>query len=229
MSAAPSELTRLADAASQRCDGDAVAVVRGFDRTSRERAIALRVKLTRRGVPTVDISPMTTALRRRRDDTRTVFDDRHIGLVLDSGSTGGQAQRLAAELGVPVLRPRTKAAPARHSALGVFADGTLIGVGLDELTAVPLDDRECQLALAHGDDPECVTTGIVRLSLDHPQVGRAQHLTVTTTHSVTCTGPVRLAAHWGPWTLHADGAPLRPLARPVEVRCLIDRIEQLTA
>jgi hypothetical protein len=32
-----------------------------------------------------------------------------------------------------------------------------------------------------------------------------------------------------PRTLHADGTPLRPLDGPTEIRCLVDRIEQLTA
>ncbi len=71
--------------------------------------------------------------------------------------------------------------------------------------------------------------GVVRLVLEHPQVGRADRITVTTSHSLACPGPVRLAPKRGLWTLHVDGVSLRPLDAPVEVRCLVDRIEQLTA
>jgi hypothetical protein len=228
MSGHPSELTRLADAASQRCCGSAVAVIRGFDGLSRRRAATLRVKLTRRGVRTIDITPMTTTLRRRRAASGTTWEDRHIGLVVDASATGEEAQRLAAELGVPVLRSKTNAEPA-HSALGVFADDALVAVALHGLAAVPLDEQQCQLALARNDDPECLTTGTVRFELAHPQVGRAEHITVTSTHRVTSTQPIMIAPHWGPWILHIDGAPLRPLVGPVEIRCLVDRIQQLTA
>jgi len=61
------------------------------------------------------------------------------------------------------------------------------------------------------------------------QVGRADRITVTTSHSLACPGPVRLALKRGLWTLHVGGMSLRPLDAPVEARCLVDRVEQLTA
>lgn len=108
-----SDLTRVADAAVERSRGHAVAVVRGFDRTSRHRAAELRRKLHHRGVLAVDLSPLILTLRHsdRPHAARTVVDDSGIGLVVDAGPVSSEAPRLAAELGVPLLACGTPLAP----------------------------------------------------------------------------------------------------------------------
>jgi hypothetical protein len=226
-----SELTRLADVASQHCTGDAVAIVRGFDRKSRERARTLHSKLTCRGVPSIDVSPMTARMRRAPAMGGSVIAPGQIGLVLDAGEAPtGEAQRLAAELGVPVLRAKAGPAVNRPSVLGLFTDDVLVDVALDSVAVLPLDADECQLALAEDDLPPCLVTGPVRLHLDHPEVGRTDQIAVTTgQQTMATTSPLRLAPHWGPWSLHADSSPLRPLDAPMEIRCLLDRVEQITA
>lgn len=99
----PSQLTRLADVAVVRCEGRTVAVMRGFDRTSRLRAAELRRKLARRGVPVIDVTPLALSPR-HRSGAHTALDADQIGLVVDAGSPGSPAPRhLAAELGVPLL------------------------------------------------------------------------------------------------------------------------------
>ncbi len=113
--------------------------------------------------------------------------------------------------------------------MGVVDGGTIVGVALDTLSLQPLDPGVCQLALAVGDDPPCLVAGAVEVCLEQPQVRRADHLDVTTSRPHRRCGALRVAPHVGAWTLHADGAPLMPLDRPVQIRCLVDRIEQLTA
>jgi hypothetical protein len=102
--AASSELTRLADKAAAHSQGQAVAVVRGFDQTTRHRAAELRRKLRRRGVTPVDLTPLVLTLRRSDRASSGVPSGDTIGLVLDAGSNSSHAPELAAELGVPLLR-----------------------------------------------------------------------------------------------------------------------------
>jgi hypothetical protein len=179
-------------------------------------------------VPTIDVCHMTAGLPRGGDGC-TGLEARHVGLVLDFGAPAGQAQRLVADLGVLVLRLKAKAAPARRSALGVFAGTTMLGVALHDVIAVPVDARDGQLAF--GERGPRVPRDRHRPPRDRPPAGRPrQPRHGHDEPQLPCVGPVRLAPHRGLWTLHVDGVPsLRPWNAPVEVRCLVDNIEQVTA
>jgi hypothetical protein len=229
---ARSALTRLADVASDHCSGDAVAIVRGFDRSSRLRARELGRKLARRGVPSVDLSPLHASMRRLGPaprGPRLVTDDGNIGVVVDASSQSPHARRLAAELGVPVVGRRAGSGPSRHSVVGVFSSGTLVGVALHVAAVRPLDEDVCRLAVSVDDQPPCLTAGSLMVELHHPDVGRAEALTVMTREqALEVSGDLRVASQSGPYALVLDGSPALPVEGPLVMRCLVDRLEEIS-
>jgi hypothetical protein len=229
--AAPSELTRLADRAAAHSDGRSVAVVRGFDQSSRHRAAELRGKLRRRGVPAVDLTPLVLTLRHRgrTRDARAVLDDRTIGLVVDTGAGSSGAPALAAELGVPLLHRHAAPEPSRRSVIGVFTGEDLIAVALERVEVRPLDTNDCQLRVHSDGGPPALVTGGLTVHLPRPDAGPTQDLLLMSgERRLDPQTALDLTAHWGPYTLVIDDRPFSSLAEPVTLRCLVDRLEHLS-
>ncbi len=224
-----SELTLLADTAVKRGAGKPVAVVRGFDRTSRSRAAALRRKLAGQGVPTVDVTPMVLTVRYRRSILPPTPDPQSVGVVVDLGTpTARSSQRLAAECGVPLLRTGAAARTERRSVLGVFVADCLTAVALEAVELRPQEASGCRVRIRIDDGPSTTSSGPRRFRLrpDPGSPGRSE----ATTSGEVLVGPsstVTLAPHWGPHTLVVDDEPLAPLTAPVTLRCLVGRLEQV--
>lgn len=228
---ARSELTRLADTAVDHSGGHTIAVVRGFDRTSRHRAAELRRKLQRRGGTAIDLTPLVLTLRHSDRHTAIKFlDDSTIGLVVDAGPGSSSAANLAAELAVPLLQSRPAPGPARSSVLGVSVDDKLTAVALDRVEFRPLDAQQCQLTIQSGGSPAIRVAGAVTVHLEHPEVGRADRMILQPGEQTLATGTgLTIAPHWGPYTLVIDDRPVTPLTEPITLRCLVDRLEHLRA
>jgi hypothetical protein len=230
--AAPSELTRLADKAAAHSDGQAVAVVRGFDQPSRHRAAELRRKLRRRGVPAVDLTPLVLRLRHngRTPDTRAVLDEGTIGLVVDTGAGTSGAPALAAELGVPLLHRGAATGRSRRSVIGVLTGGDLITVALERVELRPLDRNDCQLSVHSDEGPQALVTGGLTVRLPQPDAGPTGGMPLMSAERwLDPQAPLHLAAHWGSYTLVIDDRPFSAIAGPLTLRCLVDRLEHLSA
>ena len=227
--AVPSELTRLADKAVDHSGGQAVAVVRGFDRTSRHRSAELRRKLQRRGVTSIDLTPLVLTLRHSERHAATNFlGDTTIGLVVDAGPGSSHAPNLAAELGVPLLHSRPDPGPARDSVLGLLADDTLVAVALDRVELRSLDAQQCQLAVRSGASPVVHVAGALTVLLEHANAGRADRMILQPgEQALAIDGALTIAPHRGAYTVVVDNRPVAPLAGPVTLRCLVDRLEHL--
>jgi hypothetical protein len=227
-----SELTRLADKAAAHSDGQAVAVVRGFDQSSRHRAAELRRKLRRRGIPAVDLTPLVLRLRHngRSPDARAVLDIGAIGLVVDTGVGTGGASALAAELGVPLLHQGAARGRSRRSVIGVFTGTDLIAVALERVELRPLDRNDCQLSVRTEESAPVLVTGGLTVHLPQPDAGPTADLPLMSAERrLDVKTPLHLAAHWGPYTLVIDDRPFSAMAEPVTLRCLVDRLERLSA
>jgi hypothetical protein len=224
-----SELTRLADKAVDHSGGHTVAVVRGFDRTSRHRAAELRRKLQRRGVTAIDLTPLVLTLRHSDRHAATMFlDDSTIGLVVDAGPGSSHAPNLAAELGVPLLHSSAAAGPVRDSVVGVFIADKLTAVALDRVEFRPLDAQQCQLNMQSDTSQPAHAAGAMTVHLEHPEVGRADRLVLQPgEQALAADAELTVWPHWGPYTLVVDDRPVAPLTDPVTLRCLVDRLEHL--
>lgn len=225
--AARSELTRLADTAVDHSGGHTVAVVRGFDRASRQRAAVLRHKLQRHGVTAIDLTPLVLTLRHsERTTARTVLDETKIGLVVQAASGSSAAPALAAELGVPLLHTGPVPGTARRSALGVFVGNTLAAVALDRVELRPLDAAECELRLQSGTSSTVRARGAVSVQLERADAGRNDRMLLEPDQpALVADELLDIAPHSGAYTLVVDDRPVAPLTEPVRLRCLVDRLQ----
>jgi hypothetical protein len=114
--------------------------------------------------------------------------------------------------------------------LGVFVADTLTAVALDRVELRPLDEQECQLRMQSDTGPATHVAGTVSVHLEHPEVGRNERMVVRPAElALAADAPITIAPHWGPYTLVVDDRAVAPLTDPVTLRCLVDRLEHLSA
>ncbi|RRO19427.1 hypothetical protein EIL87_04850 [Saccharopolyspora rhizosphaerae] len=107
-------LADLTEAAAATAGSQTVAITRGFDRNSRQRAKALRDLLSRRDVPAIEVTPAPGSDR--------LLTDVAIGAVVNLiGAGSWQPYRLAAQLRVPVLTPKPGPDAAEEATRDVIA------------------------------------------------------------------------------------------------------------
>ena len=91
-----------------------VAITRGFDRNSRQRAKALRDLLSQRDVPAIEVTPAPGSDRLLTDVAVSAV----VNLI---GAGSWQPYRLAAQLRAPVLTPKPGTEPGEEVSRDVIA------------------------------------------------------------------------------------------------------------
>ncbi|GAB2755723.1 hypothetical protein GCM10027174_34440 [Salinifilum aidingensis] len=147
-------LPRLTEAAAAVAGSTAsVAITRGFDRTNRERAKALRSLLQERNVPAIEITPAPGSER--------LLADADIAAVVNLiGAGSWQPYRIAAELGAPVLTPNPteqSAEEVQRHVIALEADDGKRDIALSHV-AIRADSADGKLTVAHDTD-EVSTSG----------------------------------------------------------------------
>lgn len=127
-------LAPLADfAASTVSSSQVVAISRGFDRNSRQRASALRELLREQGVATVEVTPASASER--------LLSGTDVGAVINLvGSGAWQPYRLAARLRASLLAPATDGAQASEDewdVIGVTDEDGVRDVALTRVAVLP--------------------------------------------------------------------------------------------
>ncbi|TDD05729.1 hypothetical protein E1181_14200 [Saccharopolyspora terrae] len=107
-------LADLTEAAVAAAGSGTVAITRGFDRNSRQRAKALRDLLARRDVPAIEVTPAPGSDRLLADVAVSAV----VNLI---GAGSWQPYRLAAQLRAPVLTPKPGTEPGDEVTRDVIA------------------------------------------------------------------------------------------------------------
>lgn len=147
-------LSKLTEAAAAAAGSTAsVAITRGFDRTNRERAKALRSLLQERNVPAMEVTPAPGSER--------LLAGADIAAVVNLiGAGSWQPYRIAAELRAPVLTPNPTEQPAaevqRHVVALEGEDGKR-DIALSHV-AIRAETAEGKLTISHDTD-EVSTSG----------------------------------------------------------------------
>jgi hypothetical protein len=180
--------TRLADAVGRRvtdcgCTNPAITVLRGFDASSRRRAVALKARLRRAGIlTTVAAAPMVNAhhVQGNGFSLPPARVDGHLCALVDA-TVGGRLEvdRIGGWTGVPVVAlavrpPRAPATEVRplirvefpvdplRSTTAPFpsATGRVVGIAFETVHVEPNQPETGQLVLRLADDlPQAFPTG----------------------------------------------------------------------
>lgn len=138
-------LAKLTEAAAAEVGSGQVAIARGFDRTSRRRARALRDLLGERDVSAVELTPAP--------GSDELISDEVVVVVNLIGAGSWQPYRVAAALRAPVLTPNPVEEPAEQVQRDVIAlSGEESGkrdVALSHVALRPEDPSTGQLTVEH--------------------------------------------------------------------------------
>ena len=154
-------LAGLADAAAQAGTSGAVAITRGFDRNSRQRAKALRELLDERDIPAIEITPAPGSER--------LVDGTEVASVVNLiGAGSWQPHRLAAKLRAPLLAPQQDGdSPVQDArdVIGVTSAEGRRDVALSHVAVRPEHGGAGSLTLTTGGEPLSVPGGAVAITL----------------------------------------------------------------
>lgn len=155
-------LAGLADAAAQAGTSGAVAITRGFDRNTRQRAKALRDLLEQRGIAAIEITPALGS-------ERLVADTEITSLVNLVGAGSWQPYRIAAKLRAPLLTPNPGDAPAdevTRDVIGMTGGEGAHDVALSHVAVRPeTPESDGTLTLTVGGEPLSVPGGSVAITM----------------------------------------------------------------
>jgi len=159
-------LVELAEAAANTAGS--VAISRGFDRNSKNRARALRERLGEQGLSAIEVTPLP--------DSEGLLEGHEITAVVNLVGAGSwQPYRLAAKLRAPVLTPNpTEGEPdaeATRDVVGVTGDEGLRDAALSHVAVRPENAEQASLTLTSEDEPLTVPGGWVVIT---PQQGQLQ-------------------------------------------------------
>lgn len=155
-------LAGLTDAAAQAASASGtIAITRGFDGNSRQRAKALRDLLAERGIATVEVTPAPGS-------ARLLADTEIAALVNLIGSASWQPYRLAASLRAPVLVPRDDSGSAeetRRDVIVMTGDSGARDVALSHVAVRPEDATTSSVTITSDGEPLSVPGGNVTIGL----------------------------------------------------------------
>lgn len=156
-------LAGLTDAAAQAASAaGTVAITRGFDRNSRQRAKALRDLLNERGIATIEVTPAPGS-------ARLLAGTEVAALVNLIGSDSWQPYRLAAALQAPVLVPRADsdgpAEETRRDVITMSSESDERDVALSHVAVRPEDPASSSVTITTNGEPLSVPGGNVTIGL----------------------------------------------------------------
>ncbi|HEY8374256.1 MAG TPA: hypothetical protein VIL00_16080 [Pseudonocardiaceae bacterium] len=218
-----SSLVRLAEAAARTAGGDggAVAVVRGFDRNSRQRASLLRGHLTALQVQVIDATPALT-----RSESAIDRLPRLSAVINAAGAASDDAHRLAARLRVPLLtladgetaseeNSGQEVAERRRDVIEINAPDRARDVAFVDIAAEPVDEQAGELTVTvDGESGGTLTGSSVLVTLVRNQLGVRVSAPGRAPESLFGQRVV-LQATSGAYTLIRDGLPIGELGGPL--------------
>src|SRR5690606_12524876 len=196
-----SDLT--AAAAQAAGDSGTVAITRGFGRTSRQRAKALRDLLNERGLAAIELTPAPGS-------ERLVADTKVDAVINMIGAGSWQPYRIAAKLGAPVLTPRpgeTAGEEAKRSVIGLSTDTGERDVALSHVALRPEDPAAAQLLIEHDGEQLTVPGGSVTIALQEENLEVKFGGTDVANRTLTAQ-QVRVAATGSLYQLVRDEMPI---------------------
>lgn len=197
-------LAGLADAATRLADSGAVAITRGFDRNSRQRAKALRELLGDQGVSAIEVTPLP--------DSERLLADSEIATVVNLVGAGSwQPYRLAAKLRTPVLTPNptdgAPAAEAQRDVIGMTGESGARDVALSHVAVRPEDADTSSITITSQGEPLSIPGGWVSVTPEQGLLRIELAGTDFAEHTFTAQ-EVRIETFDGPHRLVRDELPI---------------------
>ncbi|MER7015953.1 hypothetical protein ABT324_31340 [Saccharopolyspora sp. NPDC000359] len=196
-------LADLTEAAVAAAGSGTVAITRGFDRNSRQRAKALRELLDQQDVPAIEVTPAPGSDRLLADVEVTAV----VNLI---GAGSWQPYRVAAQLRAPVLTPKPgddAGEQVTRDVIALVGDSGKRDVALSHVAVRSEDPAASRLTLTHGGEQLTVAGGWLTVAVAghelQVQVGGADVAEQTIT-----TGEVRVEAFDAPHRLVRDELPI---------------------
>ena len=153
-------LVRLAEAAADTVTStEAVAISRGFDRNSRQRASSLRELLSEQGVTAVEVTPASASER--------LLAGTEVSAVINLvGAASWQPCRLAAKLRAALLAPSEdgQASESRWDVIGVTGEDGHRDVALRRVAVLPEDFDNSSITISRDDEPLSLPGGQVTVT-----------------------------------------------------------------
>ena len=195
-------LAGLADAAAgAAATSGAVAITRGFDRRTRQRAKALRELLAERGVAAVEVTPMSGSER--------LLEGNEVAAVVNLVGAGSwQPYRLGAKVRATVFTPAGDAdEPTGRDVIGMTGESGRRDVALSHVAVRPEDPAASSIAIVTDGEPLSVPGGRITVT---PEGAKLQvHLSGPDYAAQTFTaGEIRVETFDGPHRLVRDELPI---------------------
>ncbi|MGP4021361.1 hypothetical protein [Saccharopolyspora sp. 5N708] len=196
-------LASLTEAAVAAAGSGTVAITRGFDRNSRQRAKALRELLGQRGVAAIEVTPAPGSDRLLADAQITAV----VNLI---GAGSWQPYRLAAKLRAPVLTPKPGDRPAEDVQRDVIALAGETGqrdVAISHVAIRSEDPAASRLTLSYRGEQLAVPGGWLTVELRDGQL-LIQVGGVNFAEQTITTDQLRVEAFDAPHRLVRDELPI---------------------
>ncbi|SDZ47852.1 hypothetical protein SAMN05216215_107913 [Saccharopolyspora shandongensis] len=196
-------LADLTEAAVAAAGSGTVAITRGFDRNSRQRAKALRELLNRRDVAAVEVTPAPGSARLLADVDVTAV----VNLI---GAGSWQPYRVAAELRAPVLTPKPGDGAAEEVTRDVIAlagDSGHRDVAISHVAVRSEDPAASRLTLTYDGEQLTVPGGWLTITVRGSEL-EAKVGGVDFPERTLTTGEIRVEAFDAPHRLVRDELPI---------------------
>jgi hypothetical protein len=207
------------------CGSPAVGVLRGFDRTRRSEAAALRRKLSRHGVAAHDLAAAIAASALTEASLRSE-KPRHVCVFLDAtGESSLEAERVAALAEVPIVRAREcqqdpEALPRFEEmpVLRTFFDhgdqphmfpsitGQIADIAFEDVRVVPNQPETGEVRITVGEElPRVLDAGTELIVSPLPGLARVEARAAQGEPRTWMTPEIRVEQVSGIHTVHRDG------------------------
>ncbi|GAA0524417.1 hypothetical protein GCM10011581_44550 [Saccharopolyspora subtropica] len=196
-------LADLTEAAVAAAGTGTVAITRGFDRNSRQRAKALRDLLNQRGVAAIEVTPAPGSDR--------LLADTEIAAVVNLVGAGSwQPYRLAAELRAPVLTPKPgedRGAEVRRDVIALAGDEGQRDIALSHVAVRSENPATSRLVLTHDGEELTVPGGWLTVAVQDSRL-RVEVAGTDFPERTLTTDRLRVAAFDAPHRLVRDELPI---------------------
>lgn len=201
--AAWAPLAGLIEAAVQVAGSGAIAISRGFDRNSKQRAKALRERLGEQDVAAIEVTPLP-------DSERLLAGNQVTAVINLVGAGAWQPYRLAAKLRAPVLTPNPtdgKAEEVRRDVVGVTGEDGERDAALSHVAVRPEDAEQSSLTFTSQGEPLTVPGGWVVVTPEEGRL-RVQLGGADYAEQSFATDQLRVETSDGPHRLVRDETPI---------------------
>ncbi|TWF93551.1 hypothetical protein [Saccharopolyspora dendranthemae] len=181
-----------------------VAITRGFDRNSRQRAKALRDLLSQRDVPAIEVTPAPGSDRLLADVAVSAV----VNLI---GAGSWQPYRLAAQLRAPVLTPKPSTEPGEEVSRDVIAlageESGKRDVALSHIAVRGDNPAEGRLTVTFDETEQVIDGGWLTATVSEGRLSVQFGGQDLAEQSVSC-GRIRIEASDAPHRLVRDELPI---------------------